>query len=149
MAEKTMYNPMGKHDYSSSELREAMRPASAPKADNGSYSMAELREAMKVDAYGDYIFIARDKTAEKVSEGGIVIPTTEKAKKVGEAEDVYVGVVVAAGPGRMAEGTAVFVPTKAKVGDKVLFVPRRSLDVELGGRRFYVTRETDILGRLS
>jgi len=73
------------------------------------------------------------------TKGGIFIPTTAKAR-----EQTVEGVVVSTGPGRvLPNGT--LVPVALKSGERVLFVKHEGTDLDLGGEKHFMVRESDIL----
>ncbi len=106
---------------------------------------------MTVQAQNDYVWIERSAAAEEKSAGGIVLPKKKDGdgKGLTPGDDAKVGVVVSVGFGVHAENSGVRIPMLAQVGRKVVFVPRRSLEVEVEGRRYWVTRDRDILATLS
>ena len=75
--------------------------------------------------------------ADEVSEGGIYIPETAK-------EVPMQGTVIALGEGWYENG--VFVPTKLKVGDKVLFGRYAGSEIQIDGREQLILLEPDIFG---
>lgn len=100
--------------------------------------------------YEDCIWI--EQTIEEKSKGGIIIAQTEHAK-------MPQGRVVAVGPGRLYVAAlnagetvqaAIFVPTRTKVGDVVLFGRYRTggEPIEMNGRRFVMAREGDLGGEI-
>lgn len=84
----------------------------------------------------DRVFVKKDEPVA-VSAGGIVIPDAaqEKATK---------GTIVAAGPGKHAEKTGVFIPTTLTVGTRVLFHPFAGSELNVGGEVYYNMPETDV-----
>jgi chaperonin GroES len=84
----------------------------------------------------DRVIVQRDEP-EKVSKGGIVIPDAAQ-------ERATRGTILAAGPGKYAEKTGVFIPTTLKVGTKVLFHPFAGSEMKVGEHTFYNMPEGDI-----
>ena len=84
----------------------------------------------------DRLIVKRDEP-EKVSKGGIVIPDAAQ-------ERATRGVILAAGPGKYAEKTGVFMPTTLAVGTKVLFHPYAGSEMKVAGEVFYNMPEGDI-----
>ena len=73
--------------------------------------------------------------AETKTASGIIIPDTAKEKP-------QEGIVVAAGPGKKDE------PTAVKVGDKVLYGKYSGSELKLDGKDYLIVKESDILGIL-
>lgn len=100
---------------------------------------------MRLEPTGDRILIRPiKKTEEEKTEGGILVPTTVK-KETAEGE------VIAAGAGRYASESGVFMPNEIKVGDLVLYGAERGLAIEVdkdgGGKEVCLLMpEGDILG---
>lgn len=84
----------------------------------------------------DRVIIKRD-DPNKVSAGGIVIPdaATEKATK---------GTVLAAGPGKYSEKTAVLIPMTVKAGDRVMFHPFAGSELTVDGEQYHCMPESDV-----
>ena len=70
--------------------------------------------------------------AEETTASGIIIPDTAQEKP-------QRGVVVAVGPGKPDE------PTTVKVGDAVLYGKYSGTDLQVEGKDYMITRESDIL----
>ena len=87
----------------------------------------------------DRVVVKRIEVAE-VSEGGIIVPETSRAKPTE-------GVVVAVGPGRVLDNGQKNVPT-VDVGDRVLFGKYAGLEVKIGSEDLVFLREEDILAIL-
>jgi chaperonin GroES len=85
----------------------------------------------------DRIVVRKDKAAE-MSKGGIIIPDSAKEK-------VLSGEVIAVGRGKVLED-GVIRPLDVKVGDMVKFARYQGTDVLVGGEKFTVFREDDLLG---
>lgn len=73
--------------------------------------------------------------AEQKTAAGIIIPDTAKEKP-------QQGVVVAVGPGKKDE------PMTVKVGDKVLYGKYSGSELEIGGAKYLIMRESDIFAIL-
>lgn len=70
------------------------------------------------------------------SQGGVYLPTEETP---------YEGVVEAVGPGRMLDNGSV-VPLTVNVGDTVVFTKHSGTEIKLGGEKFLVLHESDVIG---
>ena len=78
--------------------------------------------------------------ADVATKGGILL-----AK---QTEDLVLsGIAVAVGPGTYTPEN-VHLPMQVSEGDKVLFDRRKAIPVELEGKKFYLTPETEILAVL-
>lgn len=81
-------------------------------------------------------------TEDEKTEGGLFVPVNVK-------KDVMRGEVFAAGIGRYAAETGVFMPTMVAKGDIVLFAATQGMDVpidtENGREEMRIMREGDIL----
>lgn len=75
---------------------------------------------------------------EKTTESGIVIPDTA------EKERPIRGRVLAVGPGKVTD-SGERVPVSVKEGDTVLFKKYGPDEVEIGGKKYLVVDEEDIL----
>lgn len=85
---------------------------------------------------GDRVLVRPDVAEEKTA-SGIIIPDTAKEKP-------QRGTVVAAGPGKVENGTKIDMTVKA--GDKVLYGKYSGTELNLDGEDFLIMRESDILG---
>jgi co-chaperonin GroES (HSP10) len=105
-------------------------------------------EGFPVEPYEDVVYI--EQLIEEKSRGGIIL--------AGESRKVQSGRVVAVGPGRVyvapmdATGhhsAAVFVPTRTKLGDYVVFGRYQSggEPIEYNGKRYLAAREGDLGGK--
>ena len=88
---------------------------------------------------GDRVLVKAD-VAEEVTSSGIYIPDTAKEKP-------QQGTVVAAGPGRVENGTKIDLTVKE--GDKILYGKYSGTEVSFDGEEYLIMRESDILGILS
>lgn len=78
--------------------------------------------------------------AEEKTESGIIIPDSAKEKP-------QEGTVVAAGPGKVENGTKI--DMSVKEGDNVLYGKYSGTEVTLDGEEYLIMRESDILGIVS
>lgn len=104
-----------------------------------------------IEPFEDCVYI--EQIVEETTKGGIVIPTNTEHSKM------PMGRVVAVGPGKMyyapfnaAETfvSVVFVPTRLRVGDMVLWGRYRTggEPMEFNGKRYVAAREGDLGGRV-
>ncbi len=95
---------------------------------------------MKITPIRDHIVARRiEEPEQKV--GGIIVPDTAKEKSL-QAE------VVAVGSGRiLPDGKKVELEVKA--GDKILVGKYAGSEVELGGTKYLILREDEVLGILA
>ena len=81
-----------------------------------------------------------DKT---VTSGGIFLPDNYKR------EPTQFGVVVSVGPGTLLEDQKTRVPSQLAEGDQVIIHYRHvGTEVEIGGVRYRILRETDVLAKV-
>ncbi|MCB0739061.1 MAG: co-chaperone GroES [Bacteroidetes bacterium] len=78
--------------------------------------------------------------AESTTASGIIIPDTAKEKP-------QKGRIVAAGPGKVENGTKIEMTVKD--GDMVLYGKYAGTEVTVDGKELLIMRESDILGILS
>lgn len=76
--------------------------------------------------------------AEEKTKGGIFLPDTAKEKP-------QIGVVIAAGPGKLLDDGKRGAMSVAK-GDKVIYGKYMGNDVEIDGKKYVILRESDLLG---
>ena len=81
--------------------------------------------------------VVRPQAAEEMTKSGLIIPDTAKEKP-------QRGIVVAAGPGKVENGT--HVQMTVQDGDTVLYGKYAGTEVSLGGEDLLIMRESDILG---
>ena len=81
--------------------------------------------------------VVKPEAAEEKTSSGLYIPDTAKEKP-------QRGTVVAAGPGRVENGTKV--EMSVKEGDKVLYGKYAGTEITLNGEDVMIMRESDILG---
>jgi chaperonin GroES len=84
--------------------------------------------------------VVRPHEAEETTAGGLIIPDTAKEKP-------QKGTVVAAGPGKVENGTKV--EMSVKEGDIVLYGKYAGTEVTIDGEDLMIMRESDILGIVS
>jgi chaperonin GroES len=84
--------------------------------------------------------LVRPEPAEEKTSSGIIIPDTAKEKP-------QQGTIVAAGPGKVENGTKI--DMSVKKGDKVLYGKYSGTEVNLDGEEYLIMRESDILGIVS
>jgi len=87
----------------------------------------------------DRVLVQPDDAEEK-TESGIIIPDTAKEKP-------QRGTVVAAGPGKVENGTKIDLTVKE--GDKILYGKYSGTELTLDGEEYLIMRESDILGIVS
>lgn len=87
----------------------------------------------------DRVLVLAD-AAEEKTQSGIIIPDTAKEKP-------QRGVVVAAGPGKVENGTKI--DMSVKKGDQILYGKYSGTEVTLDGEEYLIMRESDILGIVS
>lgn len=78
--------------------------------------------------------------AETKTKSGIVLPES------GTGEKPMMGRVIATGPGKIVDGK--LVATTVKVGDSVLFKKYGPDEIEVGGKKYLVGDEDDVLAIL-
>lgn len=90
----------------------------------------------KIKPLSDRVLV-QPSPAEEKTESGIIIPDSAKEKP-------QEGTVVAAGPGKVENGTKI--DMSVTEGDKVLYGKYSGTEVTLGGEEYLIMRESDILG---
>ncbi|HKK46269.1 MAG TPA: co-chaperone GroES [Balneolaceae bacterium] len=93
----------------------------------------------KIKPLSDRVLVQPEPAEEKTS-SGIIIPDTAKEKP-------QEGTVVAAGPGKVENGTKI--DMSVKEGDKVLYGKYSGTEITLDGEEYLIMRESDILGIVS
>jgi len=95
---------------------------------------------MKLKPLHDWVVI-KVSEAEEMSPGGIIIPDTAKDRP-------SEGIVMSVGPGnyKKTKGKEKFVPTTLQPGQRVAYPKYMVKEVEVGGEKFALLREDDILG---
>jgi chaperonin GroES len=92
-----------------------------------------------IQPLADRVLVRPDVAEEKTS-SGIIIPDTAKEKP-------QRGTVVAAGPGKVENGTKIDMTVKN--GDKILYGKYSGTEITLDGEDYLIMRESDILGIVS
>jgi len=92
--------------------------------------------AMNLKPLGDRL-IVKPSQKEEVTKSGIVLPDTAKEKP-------QEGVVVAAGPGRLAEDGK-RVEMEVKEGDKVIYAKYAGTEIKIENEEYLILSEKDIL----
>jgi chaperonin GroES len=92
---------------------------------------------LKVKPLDDRVLVEQCEAEEKTA-GGIVLPDTAKEKP-------QRGVVKAAGPGKMLD-SGERGALSVKVGDEVYYGKYSGTEVEIGGDKYVILKESDILG---
>lgn len=90
----------------------------------------------KIKPLSDRVLV-RPAEAEEKTSSGIIIPDTAKEKP-------QRGTVVAAGPGKVENGTKIDMSVKA--GDNILYGKYSGTEITLDGEEYLIMRESDILG---
>ncbi len=90
----------------------------------------------KIKPLSDRVLVQPEPAEEKTS-SGIIIPDTAKEKP-------QEGTVVAAGPGKVENGTKI--DMSVTEGDKVLYGKYSGTEITLDGEEYLIMREADILG---
>lgn len=93
----------------------------------------------KIKPLSDRVLVQPEPAEEKTS-SGIIIPDTAKEKP-------QKGTVVAAGPGKVENGTKI--DMSVKEGDKILYGKYSGTEITLDGEEYLIMREADILGIVS
>lgn len=88
---------------------------------------------------GERIVVTPDAQEEKI--GLIYIPEVASEKPVE-------GTVVSVGPGIRNEKTGRVIPNTLKKGDRILYGKYGGIDLEVGGTKYFLMRESDVLGIL-
>lgn len=95
---------------------------------------------MKLKPLHDWAVIKRSE-AEERSPGGIIIPDSVKDRP---SEGIVVS--IGAGSYKKIKGKERFIPTTLQSGQRVAYSKYMAQEVEVGGERFTLVREDDILG---
>jgi len=101
---------------------------------------AKQQEDLWIEPLDDRVLL------EKVDEssvtlGGIFIPDTAK-------EPSQMAIIVACGTGRINVRDGSRVPMQVEVGDRVWVGKYAGVEIEFGGRKFNMVRESDCLGKV-
>jgi chaperonin GroES len=95
---------------------------------------------MKIFPLRDRVLIDPEETdagAEKKTASGIFIPET------GNREKPEQGIVAAVGEGDYDDGK--LIPLKVKIGDKVVFQKYGHDEIKVGGKKYFIMKEENIL----
>ncbi len=92
--------------------------------------------SLKIKPLDDRIVVEQASAEEKTA-GGIVLPETAKEKP-------QRGKVLAAGPGKLLD-SGNRGPLAVRVGDEVFYGKYSGTEVEIGGKKYTVLRESDVL----
>lgn len=95
---------------------------------------------MNLHPLSDYLVVKA--VAEEVTKSGIVLPDTVSKERPEQGE------VVAIGEGRILENGQK-APMTVKVGDKVMFKKYSPDEVKIGGEKFLIIRESDVIAIIS
>lgn len=98
--------------------------------------MGRLFVDYNIDPIGNFVILEREEVKER-TEGGLFIPDSSKGSSI-QAK------VRAAGPGMIVNG-GTFVPTTVKDGDTVIVDKIAGFEIEDGGKKYLVVRETEII----
>ena len=92
---------------------------------------------MKLRPLDDRV-IVKQAEAEERTAGGIVLPDTAKEKPL-------TGKVIATGPGKLLDNGK-RAAMAVKKNDEVLYGKYTGTEVELDGKKYFILRESDVLG---
>ena len=81
--------------------------------------------------------IVEPQEAEETTASGLLLPDTAKEKP-------QQGLIVAAGPGRRDEAGKV-IDMDVKLNDKVLYAKYAGTEIKIGGKKYLILKENDIL----
>lgn len=123
----------------------------APPVTHFKWPEGQREEGFPVEPFEDVVII--EQVVEETTKGGLIIANTDASK-------MPMGRVVAVGPGKLFVSTfnaaetlqaAVFVPTKLRVGDRVMWGRYRTGGEpwEFNGKRYVAAREGDLGGRIT
>ena len=92
---------------------------------------------LKLRPLGDRLLVQPTEREETFAGGQLVIPETAKEKP-------QEGKVIAAGPGAKDEDGE-RLPMDVKVDDRILFAKYAGTEIKLGGTKYLIMRESDVL----
>jgi chaperonin GroES len=92
--------------------------------------------ALNMRPLGDRV-IVEPMEGEETTPAGILLPETAKEKP-------QQGTIVAAGPGRRDEDGEL-IAMDVKLNDKVLYAKYAGTEIKLGGKKYLILKESDIL----
>jgi chaperonin GroES len=121
-----------------SDIQDALNEAE--KKESASHKFKGEPGMRRIDSYIPIMLhnriLIKEDGVQETSAGGIFIPESAREK-------TFTGVVIAAGPGIMDFG--VFIPTKVKEGDHVMYQQRAGDRVQVAGKEYLCVREPEIL----
>jgi chaperonin GroES len=94
---------------------------------------------MAIQPLADRVVLQQVEAEEKTA-GGLYIPDNAKEKPAQ-------GKVVAVGPGKAADNGEIIAP-ELKKGDVVLYGKYAGTEIEEGGKKYLIMRESDILAKI-
>lgn len=83
---------------------------------------------------------------KEFTDGGIFVPDFQRQAELLPEQAMERAKVVAAGKGIRNKKTNKLTPVQVKRGDIILFNGSKCLDLELGGKKYIMVRETEIFG---
>ena len=92
---------------------------------------------MKLRPLDDRVIVKQAEAEEKTA-GGIVLPDTAKEKPL-------TGKVIATGPGKLLD-SGKRAAMAVKKNDDVIYGKYAGTEVELDGKKYFILRESDVLG---
>lgn len=95
---------------------------------------------LKIKPLDDRI-VVKQKDAEEVTAGGIVLPDAAQEKP-------QRGNVIAMGPGKLLD-SGERAPMDVSIGDEVFYGKYSGTEVEINGEEYVILRETDVLAVVS
>jgi chaperonin GroES len=93
---------------------------------------------MKLKPLADRVIVRQTEAEEKTS-SGIYLPDAAKEKPTR-------GKVIAVGPGKIDEKSGKRMDLSVRAGDTVVYGKYSGTEVEVGGDKFVILRESDLLG---
>jgi chaperonin GroES len=88
---------------------------------------------------GDRVLLTELEAEQSTTAGGIIIPDSVKS------EDVKRAIVESIGPGIYTQ-SGILIPMNVKVGDEVILPPyHQGLEIKVGGKKYVLLRESEIL----
>lgn len=98
----------------------------------------KVEKKLRIAPLGDRVVVEPEKFEEKTA-GGIIIPDTARSSEKPEK-----GIVVAVGEGKMNDDGRVL-PTRVKVGDKVMFSKYGYDEIKVDGIEYFIISESNIV----
>ena len=88
---------------------------------------------------GDRVLLTELEAEQSTTAGGIIIPDSVKS------EDVKRAIVESIGPGIYTQ-SGTLIPMNVKVGDEVILPPyHQGMEIKVGGKKYILLRESEIL----